>query len=393
MNSRCHHAPRVTTVFVVDDEEDLRTLLARWLATSDAFELVGEADNGADAIEAARQLQPDVVVMDVGLPRGDGEEATRIIGSLCPQTRVLAHTGRSDRQFVLGMIGAGVHGYLVKSGSSEEFLNALSVVAEGGTYLSASASDDVFDHVRTSVIQQRTIDHALQPGALRIALQPIVDIRSEATVGYEALARFSHAASPGPVFDAATRSGRGLDVELAAVRAAVEAAHHLDDPAQFVCVNASPETAMTPAFAEILSRSIPERIVIELTENSAVLDYVELRGVLEPLRSLGFRLAVDDVGGGFSCLSHVHQLRPDLIKVDRYLVQHVDSDGVRQSMVAALATIAHRSSARLVAEGVETVAELDMLRELGIELAQGYLLGVPELVVTAQLPQTQTQVP
>lgn len=381
VNHQSQHTGSSVSVLVVDDDEDLRYLIRQWLSRSDRFQIVGEADNGAEAIEAARRLKPDLVVMDVRIPRSDGGEATRIIGSLSPRTRVLAHTALVDQRYVLEMIGAGVHGYLVKSGSGEQFLEALEVVADGRTYLSPSAGHEVFEHVRSSVRRHQLIEHAMAPQALSIAMQPIVEIATGGTVGYEALARFPHD-PPGPVFAAAIAEGRDLEVELAAAHAALETVRGLGGDIGFVCVNASPKTVMTAAFRDVLSIADADKTVIELTENAAVHDYAQLRSAIDPLRAQGFRIAIDDVGGGFSCLTHVHQLEPDLIKVDRYLVQAIDSDPVRQIMVSSLAAIAATSGARLVAEGVETQAELSTVRDLGVELAQGYLFGAPEAVTS-----------
>lgn len=383
VNHQSQHAGTPVSVLVVDDDEDLRYLLRQWLAQSDRFQLIGEADNGADAIEAARRLRPDLVVMDVRMPRSDGGEATRIIGSLAPQTRVLAHTAMLDRRYVLEMIGAGVHGYLVKSGSAEQFLTALEVVADGHTYLSPAAGHEVFEHVRSSVRRHEMIEHAMAPGSLSVAMQPIVDIATGGTVGYEALARFPDE-PPGPVFAAAIVEGRDLEIEVAAVRAALETVQALNGDVDFVCVNASPKTVLTPTFLAVLADAEPAKTVIELTENAAVHDYPQLRSALDPLRMQGFRIAVDDVGGGFSSLSHVHQLEPDLIKIDRYLVQAIDDDPVRQIMVSSLAAIAATSGARLVAEGVETEDELSTVRDLGVELAQGFLFGAPQPVTSTQ---------
>jgi EAL domain-containing protein (putative c-di-GMP-specific phosphodiesterase class I) len=120
-----------------------------------------------------------------------------------------------------------------------------------------------------------------------------------------------------------------------------------------------------------------DRVVVEITEHSSIADYKPVRAAREQLRERGVRVAVDDAGSGYASLRHVLELAPDLIKIDRSLISGVDADPVRGSMVAAVLMFALQSGASVVAEGVETVAELDVLRELGVEHAQGYLIARP----------------
>ncbi len=385
-------------VLVVDDNDDLRLLVRHWLGGCDRFDVVGEASSGAAAIEAARRLQPDLAVMDVSLPNGDGEEATRIIGSVSPRTKVLAYSASVDRAFVLAMIGAGVNGYLVKSGHLDQLIDALDAIASGSIYLSDGLRAHLFDHVRDSVgaqraaalplgLDHRMVDLALRPHALQIALQPVVDLTTNTTIGHEALARFAHTDRPGDVFAAADRIGRSTEVELVAARCAADIANRFHAPGRFISINASPDVLMNPEFAFILARTDPSSIVVELTEQIAVRDYSALNATVDRLRLDGFRLAIDDVGGGFASLSHVHRLRPDIIKVDRYLIENIQHDPIRRSMVAALVDIAANSDALLIAEGIQEASELHCLEDLGVKLGQGFLLGTPTIPPAIDLGQ------
>jgi len=118
-------------------------------------------------------------------------------------------------------------------------------------------------------------------------------------------------------------------------------------------------------------------VVVELTERSPIVDYEEARARLSELRALGARLAIDDVGSGFSGLAHVVELSPDLLKFDRSLVRGIDADEHRSALVARLTSYAEEVGMEVVAEGIETLAELDCLRELGVGTGQGFLLGRP----------------
>jgi EAL domain-containing protein (putative c-di-GMP-specific phosphodiesterase class I)/DNA-binding NarL/FixJ family response regulator len=382
--------PRSRSVLVVDDDEDLRFMIRHWLAASARFHVVGEADTGADAVEVARQVQPDLAIVDVNLPNGDGEEATRLMGSVSPATKVLAYSASFDRDFMLAMVAAGADGYVVKSGHVQELLDALDTIAAGEIYIAGTFRNHLVEQLRTSMRNDRArnlpasrdhqiVDQAMQPGNLQIAFQPIVDLRSDAVVGHEALARFSHVDGPAAVFSAAARVGRRSPIEIQAACQALEIAAGSDLPGGFLSINASPDVGIITRLGYVVAAAStrPTDIVIELTEQAAVEDYPAVTRALAPLRRDGVRLAVDDVGGGFACLTHVHQLLPDILKIDRYLVAGIQHDRTRRSMVSALVRIAEDTGASVIAEGIELPAERECVEELGIRLGQGFLLGRP----------------
>ena len=109
----------------------------------------------------------------------------------------------------------------------------------------------------------------------------------------------------------------------------------------------------------------------------AIMAYADLRDELEQLRDCGLRLAVDDAGAGYASLRHVIELRPDIVKIDRSLIHGVADDFARQVAVSAFVSVARDLEATVVAEGVELGADRDALRELGVQAAQGFLLGRP----------------
>jgi EAL domain-containing protein (putative c-di-GMP-specific phosphodiesterase class I) len=144
-------------------------------------------------------------------------------------------------------------------------------------------------------------------------------------------------------------------------------------------VNACPEAVQDARFGQALRTSgAPlERLVIEVTEHVRIDDYDAVRQVLDPLRADGARLAVDDTGAGFSSMTHVIRLRPDIIKLDRSLVNGVGEDPARKTLVTAMTLLAIDLGATVTAEGVETVGELEAVAALGVDHAQGYLIGMP----------------
>lgn len=123
----------------------------------------------------------------------------------------------------------------------------------------------------------------------------------------------------------------------------------------------------------------PQQVVFELTERSAVTDFVEFERVLSNYRSQGYRIAVDDVGSGYNSLKTLIYLKPEFIKLDRSLIQHIDKNREQQQLVTLLMKYTEQAETKIIAEGVERLEELDHLRQIGIHYAQGYALGKPEM--------------
>jgi EAL domain-containing protein (putative c-di-GMP-specific phosphodiesterase class I) len=215
-----------------------------------------------------------------------------------------------------------------------------------------------------------------------VAFQPIVDFRTREVVGFEALARFDQRPlrAPDEWFAEADTVGLRVALELRAVREASAFAGKLPDGA-FMSVNASPDTLIDPEFRQAVRDLDGDRLVIEVTEHSAVSDYDVLQDAITDLRWCGVRLAIDDAGAGFSSLKHIVRLVPEFIKLDLFLTRGIETDPVKRALAGAMVAFATEVGARLVAEGVETNAELQALGDLGFQQAQGYLLGRPRLAV------------
>lgn len=235
---------------------------------------------------------------------------------------------------------------------------------------------DMLDRRRIEARVARVLEGRL----LETAFQPIVDLTTHKVMGVEALARFTEppVASPDVSFEQAERIGRGLELELLAIRTALDAARELPEHLT-VAVNASPCTVMSPELLPVLlAAGIPaQRVIIEITEHASVADYPPLLQARADLRRHGIRVAVDDAGSGYSSFRHIVALAPDIIKIDRELITGIDEDAALQAMVGSLVLYALQSNSVVVGEGVETAAELDRLALLGVDAVQGYLLSRP----------------
>ncbi|GAA0561703.1 hypothetical protein GCM10010172_51140 [Paractinoplanes ferrugineus] len=223
---------------------------------------------------------------------------------------------------------------------------------------------------------RHTVQEVLDHQAVRMVFQPIVRLGDRVTVGYEALARFDAFTGPDRAFAAASLCGLGVPLEHLALRRAVDRLPDLPGDA-YLAVNLSAEALLDGEVLDTLLAHAGPRLTVEITEHTQVSDYDLLTGALAALRRAGVRLSVDDAGAGYASLAHVLRLRPDLIKLDISLVRDVDTDPVKGALAGCLNDFAGQIGASLVAEGIETAAELARLAAVGVRFGQGYHLARP----------------
>lgn len=239
-------------------------------------------------------------------------------------------------------------------------------------------------HVR---VRER-VSTMLSERRFHTVFQPIYSLRSRSIVGVEALTRFDDPPlRPDAWFADAESVGLGAEVELAVLERALE---HLPalPPNLYMAVNASPTLVVDPRLHELVVRADAARIILEITEHAAIDDYASVLHALQDLRRVGVRVSVDDVGAGFSTFSHVLELSPQLLKIDLSIIRGIDTDPARQALAGAIVEVARQLGADLVAEGVETDAELRTVARIGISSIQGYLVSRP---VALPLPDVVVQ--
>ena len=225
------------------------------------------------------------------------------------------------------------------------------------------------------------VEAAISGVGLSMVFQPIVATATGRPVGFEALARFDVTPRRGPDvwFADAAAMGLGVELELAAVRLALRALPDLP-PETYLALNVSPASVLSGRLDDALRSVAANRIVLEITEHQMVETYDGLDAALRVLRRRGVRIAVDDAGAGYASFRHILRLRPGVIKLDMTLTRDVDTDRSRRALASALIGFARETGSSIVAEGVETAAELATLRRLGVDAAQGYHLGRPVLL-------------
>jgi EAL domain-containing protein (putative c-di-GMP-specific phosphodiesterase class I) len=210
--------------------------------------------------------------------------------------------------------------------------------------------------------------------------QPIVDLKRGLVAGYEALVRLPVRAGlpPDVCLQAAARFGTQVQLESVIATQAFQARHCLPQNV-FLSINVSPAFLCSPLWDRTeLGTGNLSGLVVEITEGEFIEDYEEIRRRATQIAERGGMIAIDDAGAGYASLKHILELRPSFIKLDRNFVQHCDQDRAKSTMIEVLGAAADRLDAWVIAEGVETSAELAELVRLEVPLAQGYFLGRPE---------------
>ncbi len=222
------------------------------------------------------------------------------------------------------------------------------------------------------------IREVLDRESLEIVFQPVVDLVTGKAVSCEALSRISApvARPPDWWFAAAHRVGLGDELELLAIRKSLAAFGTLPEHLR-MSVNVGPHLVLHRDFAAAFADCPMDRLTIELTEHEGVDDYEAVLMALTAMRAAGVRLSLDDTGSGYSGLTHLLQLRPEVIKLDRELVSGIHRDPAKAALATALIVFARNINAIVIAEGIEAEEESALLRELGVNLGQGFLFARP----------------
>jgi diguanylate cyclase (GGDEF)-like protein len=220
----------------------------------------------------------------------------------------------------------------------------------------------------------------IEGDGIAMVVQPIVDLVTGGVHAYEALARFRTRGTESPLhwFALADEFGLRDELELACLRAALDLLPQRPGGAALT-VNLSGPVLADPRAQQVLA-AVPDLsgLIIEVTEQALVMDGAGLQAAVAPLLERGVRLAIDDMGAGYSGLRQITAVHPAYLKLDRSLIQKIEGDPDRRALLEALVGYARHTGAQLVAEGVETAAELDTIAALGITLIQGYLFARPQ---------------
>lgn len=325
----------------------------------------------------------------------DSEDDPRVDCMACRKTGLrsmlvapLPFAGRTIG--VLKVVSPYVRTYSDSDVRTLQHLNALMGAALGKANQYAAAQTELVAHraALPRASERDTIQRVVSEGRFSLVFQPIVNLTTRRVLGFEALMRLHEpSGTTDQWFEQVRRNGLERLVDAAILRQATEALRDLPD-GTYLAVNVSPDSLVSEEIENLCLAVAPERLVLELTEHHAVRDYAGVVARSRALRRAGIRLAIDDMGAGFSSLRHVLQLQPDFIKLDRSIVADIDLHVRHQILVGSLLTFARGTRSVLMAEGIETEAHLHALLRAGIEVGQGYFLRAPapSLADAASIP-------
>jgi EAL domain-containing protein (putative c-di-GMP-specific phosphodiesterase class I)/GGDEF domain-containing protein len=230
------------------------------------------------------------------------------------------------------------------------------------------------------------LDRIIAHAAIKILFQPIFSAGGGSIIGWEALCRGpadSPLHSPLELFEVAATNGRLIGLECLALRLALSRFKKLNLPGQLF-LNVTVDSMIHSnqyhdhISEELIEFGIPSsRIVIELTESRPTNDPAALERAIAGLRSLGFVMAIDDLGEGFASLKRWVKMRPDFVKIDRHFIDGVHCDPIKQQFIRSIVEVAKGVGCAVIGEGVEDEADLQSLRQQGVDLVQGYLMAHP----------------
>jgi EAL domain-containing protein (putative c-di-GMP-specific phosphodiesterase class I)/CheY-like chemotaxis protein len=372
-------------VLVVDDDAAIRKVCERVLVAEGWA--VTLADNGKSAVDELGQTRTpfDCVLSDVNMPGLDGYQLVQAVRAHDDDIPVLLMTGDPTLNGAVRAIDYGAVSYTTKPFSSTEALAAAVARAarrhgvsrmrrQAESYQLALNGGSM--HTDVADIEQRFM-RAIETSWM--AFQPIVDMRAMKVFAYEALLRTDEPSLRRPDIFIATAERLdkvhllGRTVRRHVRQAAIDSP---DDALLFVNVHGLELTDEQLFSSEHGLGPIAKKVVLEITERTG-LDAAAGPTRVAMLRKLGYRVAVDDLGAGYAALGALATLEPEIVKLDMSLVRDIEQHPVKQRVVASIANLCRELGSRVVAEGVETPAELDACLNAGIDLIQGYLIAKP----------------
>jgi EAL domain-containing protein (putative c-di-GMP-specific phosphodiesterase class I)/CheY-like chemotaxis protein len=369
-------------ILLVDDDEQVLAFLQRALATNVTRVTVVTSGSAALALLAAHTF--DAIVSDIQMPGTNGLKLLHAVREHDLDLPVILMTGNPDLKTATAAVEYGAFQYLIKPVAVDRLRAVVERAVNVGRIarlkrecVAEFGSGSFYVGDRASI--ELKLNRAL--GSLWMAYQPIVSGSNGDIFGYEALLRCEEPLllTPAAILKAAEKVRRVHDVSRA-VRDLVAADAEQSPEARLTFMNLHAEDLMDPALylpSAPLSR-VASRIVLEFTDRASLEDVTDVVLRVNRLRTLGFRIAIDDLGASQADPNTFTQLEPEFAKLDISLVRGVDRDPTKLKLVRSLIRACHNMGKVIIAEGVETARERETLVAAGCDLLQGYLFGSPE---------------
>ena len=385
----------MTKILVIEDEESVRENLLDLLEAED-FEAIA-APNGKVGLSLAFNESPDLILCDLMMPEIDGFGVLRQLRekfqtSAIPFIFLTARSAKVD--FRQGM-QLGADDYITKPFTRAELLEAISTRLErqAAVIKNPPSHADVKAYPKEMRIIENTLRQTIEKGKFRefqIYYQPIVDIQSGKMIAVESLIRWWSPklglVSPGELIPLAESTGLILPLGDWILESVCKQTRNWLDSgldALTTCINISASQYTQPLFVDKIKNLLltynlePDYLELELTETTMMQDINKTIDILQQLKSLGVKIAMDDFGTGNSSLIYLKQIPLNTIKIDRYFIYNLALDSQKLAITKALIQMGHNLHLRIVAEGVENVSELSILRLLKCDAMQGFLFTQP----------------
>ena len=366
-------------ILVVDDESIVRRAITRILS-AEGYQVVTAGD-GDEALRYAADTAFELALVDYDMPGRDGLWTLSSLRDLQPGCIRVLITGRTDFPIVVEAVNRGEVLRVLQKPFEPARLRE--VVREAFGAVKRMEAIRIAQQRAIEESERAVLEECLYSDHFQLALQPIVNAEGGGTFGYECLLRSSHPVLDGPlaILRMAERSGMLQELGALVAQRAAEYLEKLPD-GRVLFVNLHPDQLENPdKLIESLAPLLPyaKRVALEITERSRLRGIESWEGAVEKMQAAGFAIAVDDLGAGYNALSILADLQPSYIKIDMSIVRNVDTEQRKQRLVELLAKFATATGAKMVAEGVETEGEAEVLRRCNAHLLQGYLFGKPQI--------------
>jgi EAL domain-containing protein (putative c-di-GMP-specific phosphodiesterase class I)/ActR/RegA family two-component response regulator len=375
-------------VLLIDDDFSVRRTHVKMLERGGHS--VVPSPSARHALELVeRGLNASVIVTDLNMPEMDGIQFLRAVRRFDQDVPVIILTGFPSLETAISAVEYGGFRYLKKPVPAHEL--ALAIRDGVGMHRMALLKRralELYDGTRSHFSDRAGLEGAFDRALdqLWIALQPIVNWRKREVVGYEALMRSNEATlgDPNALIEAAQKLGRLRELGRR-VRAQVVHAVQVAPIETLLFTNLH---AADLTDDELYKSATPlaacaGRMVLEVTERSSLDRVPDVKDRVQALRSLGFKIAIDDLGTGYAGLASFSQLQPDIAKLDMSLIRDIDVSSQKRSIVKSMISVCRDDlGVQVICEGVETRAERDTLEELGSGTLQGHLFGRPAVGFT-----------
>lgn len=359
------------TILMIDDEVDFLST-TQFLLESAHFKVI-TASTPQEGLRKAL-LKPDLILLDINMPEMDGltvckrlkeDKATEHI----PIIMLTLNTGTLEKVTAFDF---GVADYMGKQFPFEEMLARIQAV------LKTKSPENIKESAEENNKKISDLRDLLQRKNLQILFQPIVFLKTGVPIGYEALVRGPRGTfleNPVDLFAFAADANMLSELDSLARDLSIEKAVFIKG-GETLFLNIDPVTTNIPRFKKLEflndSKITPSQICFEITERTFVKNFQMLSMNLKEMRSKGVRVAIDDIGEGYSSLNAIAELKPEFLKVDIKIIRNMETDSVKQNLVRLMVDLARNINSCLIGEGIETKKECDALLSLGVEYGQGY---------------------